>query len=86
MNLITVARRAFLSAIENDFLAGAIVFDVTITVLPAQVFVERTFHALNAVALEVRETDHVTQHQAVRINPGRVPLEINAAQIFGVKF
>src|SRR5262249_16756497 len=86
MNLIAVTRRTFLSTIKDDFLTGPVMLDIAITVLAPQIFVERTFHALNAAMLEVGETDDVTKHDAVRINAGRVVLEINAAQTFAAEF
>src|SRR6266568_7196714 len=86
MHLIAVARRAFLAAIKYELLAGAIVLNVTIAVLAAQIFIERAFHALDAAMLEVSETDHVTKHDAVGINTGRVLFEINAAYILGAQF
>ena len=36
--------------------------------------------------IEVGEPDHVTKHDAVRINSSRVLFEINAAQVLGAKF
>ena len=79
MHLITISRRALLAAIKHQLLAGAVMLDVAIAVLTAQVIVERTFHSLNAAMLEIGETDDMAQHHAVRINSGRVLFEINAA-------
>src|SRR5437660_621410 len=86
MDLIAIAWRSLLAAIKHDLLARSIVLDVTVTVLSVQVFVERTFHALDALVLEIGESDDVTKHDAVRINSSRVSLEINAAQILRAQF
>jgi hypothetical protein len=79
VHLIAVARGAFLAAVKHDLLAGAVMLDVTIAILAMQIFFHGRFHALDAAVLEIGETDHVAKHRAVRINPGGVPLEINAA-------
>ena len=86
MNLIAVARSAFLAAIKHDLLTGAIVFDVTVAVLPVQIVFHGSFHALNATVIEVGEPDNVREHRAVRINAGGIALKINAAQILRTEF
>ena len=86
MHLVTVARRAFLPAIKHDLLPGAIVLDVTITILPVQIFIHRRFHSLNSLVIEIGEPDDVTKHRPVRIKPRGIVLEINPAQILFAKF
>ena len=86
MNLIAVARRAFLPSVEDDLLTGTIVFDVAIAILPMKIFLHRRFHALNAAMFEIRESDDVTKHGAIRIDARGVMFEINPTQISGAKF
>ena len=62
VDLITVLGRALLSTIKNDLLAGPIMLDVTVPVLSMEIFLHRSFHALNAVMVEIGESDDVTKH------------------------
>ena len=41
MHLITVPRRSFLPAIKHHLLPGAVVFDVTVTILAVEIFFHR---------------------------------------------
>src|SRR6266403_2862414 len=86
MDLVAIARRAFLTSIRNDLLADTIVFDVAISVLSMKIFLHRSFYALNAMMFEICESDDVTKHGAIRINTRGVMFEINPAQISGAKF
>ena len=86
VDLIAVARGALLSPIEHDFLAGAIMLDVTVAVLPVQIFFHRRFHALDAVMFEIGESDHMTEHGTIWINPRGVVFQIDAAQILAAQF
>ena len=86
MDLVTVTRRAFLPTIKDEFLAGAIVFDETETILPVQIFVHGGFHALDSFVVEIGETDNMAKHRAIGIKPRDVVLEINAADVCDPKF
>src|SRR6266480_6632543 len=86
MDLVAVARRAFLTSVRNDLLADAIVFDVAISVLSMKIFLHRSLHALDAMMFEVCESDDMTKHGAIRIDSGGIIFEINSAQISGEKF
>ncbi len=86
MNLVTVARRPLLAAIEHHLLTGPVVLDVAIAILAVQIFLHGRFHALNSVMFEIGESDDVAKHRAVRINARGVVLEINAAQILRAQF
>src|SRR5438128_10993317 len=85
MDLIAVARRAFLASKRNNLLPGTVAFDIAITVLPAQIFIHRSFHALNTVMLKIRESDDVTKHGPVRVDATGVVFEINSPQIAGTQ-
>src|SRR5207247_5104046 len=78
MHLIAITLRPLLAAVEHKLLAGPVMLDVAIAVLAAQIIVKRTFHALNAMMLEVGETDDVTEHYAVGVNTGWSLVGINA--------
>src|SRR6266481_1586194 len=86
MDLIAVALRALLSAIRDDLLSGAIVFDEAKTVLPMKIFLHRRFHSLDTTMVEVGESNDMAKHGAVWVDASGVMLEINSAQISGTKF
>ena len=74
-----LARRTFLTSVRHDLLTCAIVLDDAVTIPSMKVFLHRCFHALNAMMIEIGETDDVTEHYAVGINAGCVLFEIDAA-------
>ena len=86
MDLVAVARGALLSPVGHDLLAGAVVLDETITVLPMKIFLHRSFHTLNPVMFEVGESDDVAKHGAIWVNPRGIMFEINSTQVSGAKF
>ena len=86
MDLITIARSALLSPVRNNFLSGAIVFDETIAVLPMKILLHGRFDALDAIMIEVSESNDVAKHQAIWVDARRIVLEVNTAQITGAKF
>ena len=86
MHLVTVPRRALLSAIRNDLLAGAIMLDETVAVLPVEVFLHRAFDALDAVMIEIGKPDYVAKHRAVGVDARGVMLEVNSTHISGTEF
>ena len=59
---------------------------ITITVLSVKIFLHGRFHSLNAAMVEVRESDHVTKHRAIRVDAGGIALEVNAAQVLRAQF
>ena len=81
MDLVAVVWRAFLAAVEDDFLPSSVVLDVAVAILTVQVIFHRAFHALDSAMIEIGEADNMTQHRAIRINTAGVALEINATQI-----
>src|SRR5207244_13599681 len=85
MDLIAVAGRAFLTSISNDLLADSILCHVAISVLPVKIFLHRSLHPLNAMMLEVCESDDVTKHRAIRVDSCGIIFEINPTQISGSK-
>src|SRR5882762_10497991 len=86
MDLIAVALRALLSAIRDDLLSGAIVFDEAKTVLPMKIFLHRRFHSLDTTMVEVGESNDMAKHRPVWVNASGVVLEVNSAQISATKF
>src|SRR4029077_8132489 len=86
MDLIAVALRALLSAIRDDLLSSAIVFDEAKTVLPMKIFLHRRFHSLDTTMVEVGESNDMAKHRAIRVNPSGVVLEIDSTEISGTKF
>src|SRR5262245_64352555 len=74
MNLIAVARRAYLTAIRHDFLSGAILFDEEKTILPVKVFLHRSFNSLDTTMVEVSESNDMGKHRAVWVNASGVVL------------
>ncbi len=86
MHLVTVPRRALLATIRNDFLAGAVMLDETISILSVQVFFHRGFHPLHAVVIEVGKANHVAKHRSIRIEAGCVLVEIDSAEIARAQF
>src|SRR5947207_13363318 len=85
MDLVAVARRALLTSVRNDLLADSIVFHVAISVLPGKIFLHRSLHALNAMMLDVCESDDVTEHRAIRVDSCGIIFEITPTQISGPK-
>src|SRR5438552_11696290 len=86
MYLVTVPRRALLPAIGHDLLAGTVVLDETVAVLPVEVFLHRAFDALDAVMIEIGKPDYVAKHGAVGVDARGVMLEINSTHISGTEF
>src|ERR1700747_3381801 len=86
MDLVAVALRTLLSAIRDDLLSSAVVFDEAKTVLPTKIILHRRFHSLDTTMVEVGESNDMAKHRAIRINPSGVVLEINSAEISGAKF
>ena len=86
VDLVTVARRPFLPAIKHHLLPGAVMLDEAVTILAVEIFFHGRFDSLDPAMLEIGEADDVAKHRAVRINPGRIALEINAAQILRPQF
>src|SRR6266403_1165438 len=85
MDLVAIARRAFLTSVRNDLLADAVVFDVAISVLPMKIFFHRRLHALDATMFEVCESDDMTKHGAIRIDSCGIIFEINSTKREGAE-
>src|SRR5204862_2707768 len=86
MHLVTVTWRALLPPIRHDLLAGAVVLDETVAVLPVEVFFHRGFNALDAAVIKIRKPNDVAKHRAVGVDARGVVLEIDSAQIAGTEF
>src|SRR4029077_353348 len=86
MNLIAVARRSLLSTIRHDFLASAVVFDESKTILPMKIFLHRSFHSLDTTMVEVGESNDMAKHRGAWVNASGIMLEIDSAQICSTKF
>jgi hypothetical protein len=62
VDLITVAWSPLLTAVKDHFLTRPIMLDVTVAILAMEIFLHGSFHTLNAMMLEIRESDDMAQH------------------------